>query len=356
MDAPLTLPPSESPVASGKRQGTAGSERFVGTGSALPKRIITNEELSKVVNTTDEWITERVGARQRHVAGEGESTVSLGHQASIRALQTAGWDAKELDLIVLATETPDQLLPSSAALLQNALGASGAMAFDVRAACSGFLFAMTVADGLQQAHGFRRALVVGSETLSRMIDWRDRSTCVLFGDGAGALAMSGDTVKSAAKILATDLHTDGEKNSFICRTGGSFPPPTLPTEFGTWMGDPSSPYVQMKGREVFKSAVTSMASSVERVLDHAGVTANDVSIFIPHQSNLRIIEAVYDKVGLPDLSRVAVNIDRVGNTSAASIPIALDEAVRSGNISPGDLVLMTAVGAGMTYGSVLIRW
>lgn len=335
------------------------SESVLGTGSALPARKVENDELAKLVDTSDEWIFERAGIRTRYIAGEGESTVQLGYEAARRAMSAAGVTAADIDLIVLATETPDQLLPSSAALLQQRLGVDGAMALDVRAACSGFLFALTIADSITKTHRFRRALVIGAETLSRMIDWSDRSTCVLFGDGAGAVVYSPAAPavgRPTPGVLAVDLHTEGHKGDFICRPGGAFPPSTLPEEYCAFPARSGSAYVQMKGREVFKAAVTCMSDSVERVLEQSGYSVEDIDLFIPHQSNKRIIEGVCERVGFTDPSKVAVNIDRIANTSAASIPIALDEAARSGRIARGDLVLMTAVGAGMTYGSVLVRW
>ncbi len=328
---------------------------ILGTGSALPKRVLSNKELSQFIDTTDEWITDRVGIATRHVAGEGESTVDLAYAASLEALSAAGMSAQDVDLILFATVTADQMLPSAAALLQERLGASGCMAFDLAAACSGFLFGLTVADSMQRANGFGPALVIGSENLSRMIDWSDRQTCVLFGDGAGAVVYDARSSKEPV-ILASDLHTDGSKKDLICRPGRAFPPATLPESIAAFPENTASPYVSMRGREVFKSAVTMMCDSIEAVLRDAGCSIDDVKLFVPHQSNKRMVEAVCDRVGLSDWSRVAMNIERVGNTSAASIPIALHEAVQAGNLERGDLVLMTAVGAGITYGSVLLRW
>ncbi|MCB0346361.1 MAG: ketoacyl-ACP synthase III [Bdellovibrionales bacterium] len=332
-----------------------GSAGILGTGSALPKRVLSNKELSQFLDTTDEWILDRVGIATRHVAGEGESTVDLAYAASQQALAAAGLSAQDIDLILFATVTGDQLLPSAAALLQDRLGASGCMAFDLAAACSGFLFGLTVADSMQRASGFGPALVIGSENLSRMIDWTDRQTCVLFGDGAGAVVYDARSSRQPV-ILASDLHTDGNKKDLICRPGCAFPKATLPAEIASFDENTATPYVQMRGREVFKSAVTMMCDSIEAVLAEAECTIDDVKLFVPHQSNKRMVEAVCDRIGLTDWSRVAMNIERVGNTSAASIPIALHEAVMEGGVERGDLVLMTAVGAGITYGSVLLRW
>lgn len=331
------------------------SQGILGTGAALPRRRLSNLELSKFIDTTDDWITERVGISARHVAGQGESTVELACAAAEEALAAAGLSASEIGLIIFATVTADQHLPSAAALLQERIGAGNCMAFDIQAACSGFLFGLTVADSMQRAGGFGPALVIGSENLSRIIDWTDRQTCVLFGDGAGAVVYDARSLGEPA-ILASDLHTDGTKKELICRPGAAFPPATLPPSVAAFEENSSSQYVNMRGREVFKSAVNMMCESIEAVLTRSGHTIDDVKLFVPHQSNKRMVEAVCERVGLSDWSRVAMNIERVGNTSAASIPIALHEAVQAGCLERGDLVLMTAVGAGITYGSVLLRW
>ncbi|MCB0358546.1 MAG: ketoacyl-ACP synthase III [Bdellovibrionales bacterium] len=340
-----------------------GNCGIIGTGSALPRRRISNEEIAQAVETSDEWIRERVGIASRHIADKDESAVSLAYEASLRAMEMAGVTAGEVDLLVFGTVSPDQPLPSAAALLQRKLGIPGAMSFDVRAACSGFVFALAAADGLLGAHGFSTALVVGAETLSRIVDWSDRNTCVLFGDGAGAVVYRGSGIRGTngdaeqVGILASDLHTTATQADFIRREGGSYPPATLPQCWGLEAPEAPNPYVQMSGREVFKSAVVAMVSSMRAVLDRAGVSMADVDHFVPHQSNRRIVEAVCERMGMPATDpRVIMNIDSVGNTSAASIPIALDEAARTRPIRPGDLVLLSAVGAGISYGSMLIRW
>ena len=329
--------------------------RIAGTGSALPKNAVSNDGLCKFVDTSDEWITARVGIRSRHISDDLESSVELAAKASEQAFEAAGISAEDIDLIIFATITPDKQLPSAAALLQKRLGVSGAMAFDVQAACSGFLFGMTIADSMICTLGFKHALIIGSETLSRIVDWQDRNTCVLFGDGAGAAVLSRPEESDIQSMfLATKLVTQGSMADLICRPGGAFPQNTFPSSNNA--EDTETPYMVMQGPEVYKTAVSSMSESIEAVLQIAGKNISDVDFFIPHQSNKRMIQAVCDKVGLKDPNKVVLNIERVGNTSAASIPIAFDEGIREGRIKEGSLLLMTAVGAGMTYGSVLFEY
>ncbi len=336
------------------------AQGIIGTGSALPERILSNIELASFLQTSDEWIQQRVGIRTRHIAAPSETTVSLAVQAAERAMENAGITPAEIDLLILATVTPDTTLPSGAALVQSRLGISSAMAFDVQAACTGFLFGLGIAHGLQHTIEYRNALVIGAETLSRIVNWKDRDTCVLFGDGAGAVVYRGtnalDRSRRSDPIKGIQLQTCGELNDLICRPAAPYPPATFPEVLALSENASASPYVQMKGSEVFRVAVNAMCESITSVLEQAGCTIDDVALFVPHQSNRRMVDAVCERLKFSDPSRIFLNIDRVGNTSAASIPIALDEAVQAGMVDRGDLVLMTAVGAGITYGSVLLEW
>lgn len=341
------------PLIADSLEDLRNQPRVTGTGSCLPDRRLSNDDLCGFVDTSDEWITARVGIKSRHISDSNEGSVELAARAAERALEAAGLQASDIDLIIFATITPDKQLPSAAALLQKRLSMPGAMAFDIQAACSGFLFGMAIADSMICTLGFKHALIVGSETLSKIVDWTDRNTCVLFGDGAGAAILSKpETPTIESMLLSTRLVTQGTLSDLICRPGGSFPLNSFP---GASQEEEASPYMVMQGPEVYKTAVASMSESIESVLQGAGKTINDVDYFIPHQSNKRMIQAVCQKVGLNDESKVILNIERVGNTSAASIPIAFDEAVRDGRIQPGSLLLMTAVGAGMTYGSILFE-
>jgi len=334
---------------------TRTSSGIIGVGSCLPSRRVTNNELAQYVETTDEWIQERVGIQSRHIASLSESTVKLAIDASKDALEQAGITPQELGLIIFATITPTQHLPSCAAMLQGELGAGPCLAFDLQAACSGFLFALQTAESLQRTQGLKYALVIGAENLTRVVDWKDRSTCVLFGDGAGAVVTS-FTNSDSPCILASELHTDGSLSHLIERPGDAYPTSTLPKELRDEPENEKSPYMQMRGREVYKVAVHCMSSTINTVLERAGFTLEEVDLFVPHQSNMRMLDAVCDRIGLTDRSKMVANIDVVGNTSAASIPIALEHAVRQGRLKRGDLVLLTAVGSGMTYGSMLLRW
>lgn len=316
-----------------------------GSGSALPERCVTNAEMAAMVDTSDEWIVERTGIRQRHIAGPGETTSTLATLAARRALDAAGFDPASVDLIVLATATPDQTFPATATIVQHNLGCHGGVAFDVAAVCSGFLYALTTADALIKAGHARRALVIGAETFSHILDWDDRTTCVLFGDGAGALVLEACDVDPADPLapglLASRLHADGRYNDLLYVDGG---PSTTQT-----VGK-----LRMKGREVFRHAVVNLASVLEEVLALAGKTAADIDWVVPHQANYRILDATARKLGLP-ADKVVVTVDHHANTSAASVPLAYDEAARDGRIGPGQLVMFEAMGGGFTWGAALAR-
>lgn len=316
-----------------------------GCGSYLPERVVTNEELSKTVETTDEWIQQRTGIRQRHIAAEGEFTSHLAIKASQRALEHAGLKGSDLDLIVLATATPDETFPATATRVQAELGMTGGAAFDVQAVCAGFVYAVSVADSLIKNGIASTALVIGAETFSRILDWDDRGTCVLFGDGAGAIVLKGEqgTGTSADRgILANALHSDGRQHDILYVDGG--PSSTRTTGF-----------LRMEGKEVFKHAVVNMAAVVGEVLEKAGLESKDIDWLVPHQANKRIIDGTGRKLGLPP-ERVVVTVDRHANTSAASIPLALDVAVKDGRIKRGDLLLMEGIGGGLAWGASLVRW
>ena len=322
--------------------------RLVGTGSALPARVVTNAELAQRVDTSDEWIIARTGIRQRHVAGEGETTATLATDAARAALADAGLTPADIDLIILATATPDNTFPATATKVQNALGCNGGVAFDVAAVCSGFLYALATADSLLRTGAARRALVIGAETFSRILDWEDRTTCVLFGDGAGAVVLEApDTIgdiaadASAPGIIATKLHADGAQHDLLYVDGG---PSTTQT-----VG-----HVRMKGREVFRHAVVNLADVLAEVLEDADVSVEDIDWVVPHQANARILDATARKLGIAP-EKVVVTVDRHANTSAASVPLALDEARRDGRIVTGDLIMLEAMGGGFTWGASLIR-
>ena len=313
---------------------------IAGVGSALPKRCVTNAELAQTVDTTDEWIVERTGIRSRYIADETETTASLATDACRRALAHAGIDASEIGLIILATATPDQTFPSSATKVQATLGINDCIAFDVHAVCTGFLYALSVADSMLQSGAAKTALVIGAETFSRILDWEDRGTCVLFGDGAGALVLRAE--EGDRGILATRLHADGRHNELLYVDGG-------PSTTGT-VGK-----LRMKGREVFRHAVKNLADVLNEVLAAAGLDSADVDWVVPHQANARILDATAKKLGLPP-EKVVVTVDRHANTSAASVPLALDTAVRDGRIKRGDLVVLEAMGGGFTWGAAVIRY
>ncbi|WP_024869579.1 beta-ketoacyl-ACP synthase III [Pseudoxanthomonas suwonensis] len=319
--------------------------RIAGTGSYLPAKVVTNDDLAKVVDTSDEWIRTRTGIAERRVAAEGETTSDLGHQAALRALEAAGVDASAIDLIVVGTTTPDVVFPSTACLIQQKLGIAGCAAFDVNAACSGFVFALSVADKFIRTGAAKTALVIGAETLTRIVDWSDRTTCVLFGDGAGAVVLKADTETG---ILSTHLHADGSKRDLLCCPAGvsaGFKPDE--TNAGV--------RIHMAGNEVFKHAVKALDGVVDETLAANGLDKHDLDWLIPHQANLRIIEATARRLEMP-MDRVVVTVDRHGNTSAGSVPLALDEAVRSGRVQRGQLLLLEAFGGGFTWGSALLRY
>jgi 3-oxoacyl-[acyl-carrier-protein] synthase-3 len=311
-----------------------------GAGSALPKRAVSNAELAAQVDTSDEWIVERTGIRNRYIADAGETTATLAHAAALKALDHAGMQAADIDLIVLATATPDQTFPSSATKVQAMLGINDCIAFDVHAVCTGFLYALTVADSMLRSGSADTALVIGSETFSRILDWEDRTTCVLFGDGAGALVLKAE--EGDRGILATKLHADGRHNELLFVDGG---PSTTQT-----VGK-----LRMKGREVFRHAVVNLADVLKEVLADAGLDPADIDWVVPHQANARILDATAKKLGLPP-EKVIVTVDQHANTSAASVPLAFDAAVRDGRIKRGDLIVLEAMGGGFTWGAAALRY
>jgi len=316
---------------------------ITGTGSALPRTVVTNADLAARVDTTDEWIVERTGIRQRYIAEPDETTSSLATEAARSALEAAGVEASQIDLIVLATATPDQTFPAAATIVQHNLGCHGGMAFDVAAVCSGFLYAVGVADSMLRSGMASRALVIGSETFSRILDWEDRTTCVLFGDGAGAIMLeareeSGDAPRG---VLATRLHADGNHNELLYVDGGVSTTGTVGK-------------LRMRGREVFRHAVVNLAEVLREVLSEANLTTADIDWLVPHQANARILEATARKLDMPR-EKVVVTVDQHANTSAASVPLALDTAVRDGRIKQGDLVMLEAMGGGFTWGASLVR-
>ena len=312
-----------------------------GAGSALPQRIVTNDELAAQLDTSDEWIVERTGIRQRHIAGEGETTSTLAIEAARAALDDAGIDASEIDLIVLATATPDNTFPATATKVQAALGCNGCPAFDVAAVCSGFLYAMSTADAMLVSGQATRALVIGAETFSRILDWEDRTTAVLFGDGAGAIVLEAQDGDGSRGILTSQLHADGAQHDLLYVDGG---PSTTQT-----VG-----HLRMKGREVFRHAVGNLAQVLRDVVAKAGIEISDIDWVVPHQANIRILEGTAKKLGLPP-EKVIVTVDRHANTSAASVPLAFAAARADGRIKQGDLVLFEAMGGGFTWGASLVR-
>jgi len=315
--------------------------RIIGTGSYLPAKILTNYDLEKMVDTTHDWIYSRSGIVERHVAADGEMSSDLAFQASSRAIEAAGISANDIDLIIVATTTPDHIFPSTACVLQDKLGIKSAIAFDVQAVCSGFIYALNTADLYIRGGQARNVLVVGTEVLSRILNWEDRTTCVLFGDGAGAVVLQRSEKPG---ILSTKLHADGSQRCMLSATGQ--------ISNGKIMGEP---FIKMDGPAVFKFAVKSLSEVAEEVLAECKMKGTDIDWMVPHQANIRIIEATAKKLGL-GMDKVVLTVATHGNTSAASIPLALDTAVRGGRIKPGQHLLMEAVGGGFTWGAVLIRW
>ena len=316
-----------------------------GCGSYLPERRVTNDDLSKMVDTTDEWIVERTGIRARHIAADGELTSDLALKAARIAIENAGIDAQEIDTVIMGTTTPDNTFPATAVTVQKALGLHHGFAFDVQAVCSGFVYALTIADSFIRSGQSRTCLVIGAETFSRLLDWTDRTTCVLFGDGAGAVivrAGEGEGTNADRGILTAHLHSDGTHKEKLYVDGG-------PSSTGT-VG-----HVRMEGREVFRHAVVNIAETIKESLAATGLTVADIDWFVPHQANKRILDGTAKRIGLPP-EKVVMTVSEHGNTSAASVPLALDTALRDGRIKRGDLVLLEAMGGGFTWGSVLLRW
>jgi len=320
--------------------------RIVGTGGHLPEKVLSNRDLEKMVDTSDQWIRERTGIIKRHIAAEDETTCDLAEQASLKALEAAGLGAQELDLIVVATTTPDKIFPSTACLLQQRLGNRGCAAFDIQAVCTGFIYALGVADKFIRSGSARNALVVGAETLSRIVDWTDRGTCILFGDGAGAVVLQ---ASEEPGILSSHLHADGAYEELLHVPGGISRGFDLELE----SGDPH--YMQMKGNEVFKMAVNTLGRIVDETLAANDLKKSDIDWLVPHQANIRIIKATARKLGM-SMDNVVVTVDEHGNTSAASVPLALDTAVRDRRIQRGETLLLEAFGGGFTWGSVLLRY
>jgi 3-oxoacyl-[acyl-carrier-protein] synthase III len=325
------------------------STRIVGTGAYVPPRVLTNADLEKLVDTSDEWIVTRTGISERHIASEDEATSDLAFHAAEAALDAAGVDVADLDMILVATVTPDMFFPSTACALQDRLGARRAAALDVSAACSGFIYGLAVADGLLRAGTARTVLLLGAETLTKVVNWQDRNTCVLFGDGAGAVVLRTDDGDRG--ILSTHLYADGSRGSLLMLPGGGSRHPLSHAVVDAGLG-----MIQMNsGNEVFKLAVRAMEDAALTALKQHGLDVSDIDHLISHQANLRIINALGQRLGVP-AEKVIANLQRVGNTSAASIPIALDEAVRDGRVKDGDLLLLCAFGGGLTWASSLIRW
>lgn len=322
--------------------------RIVGTGSYVPEKILSNFDLEKFLDTNDEWIVTRTGIRERRIAAEGENTSDLATRAAQRALEMAGIKGEEVDLIVVGTITGDFPWPATACLVQNNLGARGAAAFDVSAACSGFVYALDAAVRRIESGVSRTAVVIGAEILSRVVDWEDRNSCILFGDGAGAVVLQAQ--EGDAGVLSTHLHADGSCWELLYQPGFGSRHPASEAGIRERL-----PFLKMQGNEVFKVAVRSLSEVAQEALDANGLSAADLALFIPHQANRRILEATAKRVGVSD-EQVYINVDRFGNTSGASIPIALDEANRAGRIKPGDFVLLDAFGGGFTWAAALLRW
>ena len=336
--------PRSSP-RSGKPRRTVS---IIGTGSYVPEKILTNADLSKMVDTTDEWITTRTGIKERRIAGKNEFTSDMATKAALSAIEQAGISPKEIDLILLATATPDMLFPATACLVQNKLGATNAACLDISAACAGFLFGVEIAQQFITSHTYETVLVIGAEKLSSITNWTDRNTCVLFGDGAGAAVLRHRG--STHGVIATHVGSDGQYADILFMPGGGCRTPITPEN-----ADQNLSTIHMSGKDVYKQAVIAMLNASKKVLDQAGLSIDDIACVIPHQANLRIIEAIADRLKIPR-ERFYVNLDRYGNTSAAAVAIALDEANRTGRIKAGDYVLMVVFGGGLTWASTVIEW
>lgn len=325
---------------------------IIGTGSYMPEKVMTNEDISKFVDTSDEWITTRTGIKERRIAAADEATSDLASEAARRAMEAAGVTADEIQLIIVATVTPDMFFPSTACFVQKKIGAANAVCFDVSAACSGFLYALQVARHFINTGNRTTALVIGAEKLSSLVNWKDRNTCVLFGDGAGAVVIrrAEEGTDAPGRVLSTVMGSDGNLADLLKVPGGASFCPITPENVAT---RPNT--IHMEGRETFKHAVTRMLEASQQALEIAGLTATDVSLVIPHQANARIIGAIAERLGLPD-DRVFMNLDKYGNTSAATIPVALDEANKAGRLKKGDVVLLVAFGGGFTWASSVVRW
>jgi len=322
--------------------------RIISTGSYLPEKVLTNDDLEKMVDTSDEWITERTGIKERRIADESQAASDLAYEASKAALERAGLKADDIDLIIVATVTGDMPFPSTACILQDKLGAVNAVGFDINATCSGFLYSLYIADSLIKSRMHKRILVVGAEVLSRITDWEDKTTCIIFGDGAGAVII--EPTEEDRGILSMHINSDGRMWELLHMPGGGSRNPASIDTIKKKLH-----YIKMKGNETFKVAVRTLEDLVVKTLDENKLDASRLSLLIPHQANLRIIQATADRIGIP-MDKVIVNIERYGNTSAASIPIALDEAVRTERIRDGDYILLEAFGGGFTWASALIRW
>ena len=325
---------------------------IAGTGSYLPEKILTNADLEKLVDTSDDWITSRTGIKERRIAADDEATSDLATKAALKAMEQAEASANELDLIIVATISPDTFFPATACFVQRKLGTKNAVCFDISAACSGFLYALQVARHFINSGNRKTALIIGAEKLSSMVNWEDRNTCVLFGDGAAAVIVRGDTDAShtSRRILSSVMYSDGNQTDILVVPGGGSACPITKENANDKLNT-----IRMEGREVYKNAVNAMRDAAEKALAKAGFTADDIDMVIPHQANKRIIEAITDRLGIP-AERTYVNLDKYGNTSAAAVAIALDEANRSGAIKTGDIILLVAFGAGLTWAATVIEW
>lgn len=322
--------------------------RITGTGSYAPKKVITNHDLEKLVDTSDEWITERTGIKERRIAEKGQSTSDLAYEAAHKALKAAKLPAQELDLILVATTTPDMIMPNLGCMVQEKLGAKNAAAFDIYAACSGFIYGLSVANAFIKSETYQNILLIGAESLSRFVDWEDRATCVLFGDGAGAVVLQRHAGKRG--VLSTHLHSDGSLGNLLnIPAGGALHPATHDTVRKRMH------FIKMKGNETFKAAVRALESAVQEALEHNKIKPEEIDFLVPHQANLRIIQAMAQRLNM-SMEKVVLTLPKYGNTSAASIPMALDEAVRDGRIKENHLLLFEAFGGGLTWASALMRW